>query len=109
MATPRTKSGGKGHQFGGDWTTRKLEVLAGYRQSYTTALKDKPSAAKPFRKAFIDAFAGTGYRDIRRHDKMASAQSLLFPDLAEKESQELSQLASSRSELIHGALGSRHE
>ncbi len=88
--TPRkTKSGGKGHQFGGDWTTRKLEVLAGYLQSYTTALKDKPSAGNPFRKAFIDAFAGTGYRDIRRDDQTASAQSLLFPDLAEKEPQEL--------------------
>jgi len=88
--TPRTiKSSGKGHRFGGDWTTRKLEVLAGYLQSYTTALKDKPTPANPFRKAFIDAFAGTGYRDIRRDDKMACTQSLLFPDLAEKEPQEL--------------------
>lgn len=88
--TPRgTKRGGKGHQFGGDWTTRKLGVLAGYLQSYTTALKDKPSAANPFRKAFIDAFAGTGYRDIRREDKAAPTQSLLFPDLAETEPQEL--------------------
>lgn len=89
MTPRRTKSAGKGHQFGGDWTTRKLEVLAGYLQSYTTALKDKPTAGNPFRKAFIDAFAGTGYRDIRRDDKTASAQSLLFPDLAEKEPQEL--------------------
>lgn len=89
MTRWRTKSGDKGHQFGGDWTTRKLEVLAGYLQSYTTALKDKPTAANPFHKAFIDAFAGTGYRDIRREDETASVQSLLFPDLAEKEPQEL--------------------
>jgi hypothetical protein len=34
---------GKGHRFGGDWTTAKLEVLAGYLSSYTTALKDKPT------------------------------------------------------------------
>lgn len=77
----------KGHQFGGDWTTRKLEVLAGYLKSYTTALKDKPTAAQPFRKAFIDAFAGTGYRDARRDDNLDPAQSLLFPDLAGNEPQ----------------------
>jgi len=79
----------KGHQFGGDWTTRKLEVLAGYLKSYTTALKDKPTAANPFRKAFIDAFAGTGYIDARRDEKADSAQSLLFPDLAAQEPQGL--------------------
>jgi len=79
----------KGHQFGGDWTTRKLEVLAGYLKSYTTALKDKPTAAQPFRKAFIDAFAGTGYRDARREDNLDPAQSLLFPDLAGNEPQGL--------------------
>jgi len=28
------------HRFGGDWTTSKLNVLAGYLKSYTTALKD---------------------------------------------------------------------
>ena len=44
----------KGHQFGGDWTTRKLEVLAGYLKSYTTPgkatvfvnLKDSTPAAR---------------------------------------------------------------
>ena len=50
-------------QFGGPWTLRKLEVLAGYLQSYTTALKNKPTPKNPFRKAFIDAFAGSGYRE----------------------------------------------
>jgi three-Cys-motif partner protein len=89
MTPKRTKNEGKGHQFGGDWTTRKLEVLAGYLQSYTTALKDKPTAANPFRKAFIDAFAGTGYRDARRDEKAEHPQSLLFPDLAAQEPQEL--------------------
>lgn len=89
--TPREpQSGGKGHLFGGDWTTRKLEVLAGYLHSYTTALKKKPTAANPFQKAYIDAFAGTGYRDARRHDdKSESVQSLLFPDLAAEEPQDL--------------------
>lgn len=73
------------HQFGGEWTTRKLEVLAGYLQGYTTALKNQP-----FRTAFIDAFAGSGYRDAKRDDDSGdSAQSLLFPDLAENEPQSL--------------------
>jgi three-Cys-motif partner protein len=74
---------GREHQFGGDWTSRKLEVLAAYLRSYTTALKDAP-----FRKAFIDAFAGTGYRTVRSDDA-ADAQELLLPDLAEKEPQAL--------------------
>ena len=89
MAGRKKTNEGKGHQFGGDWTTRKLEILADYLQAYTTALKDKPSAARPFRKAFIDAFAGTGYRDARRDDQLSATPSLLLPDLAEQEPQGL--------------------
>ncbi len=90
MIPRRTKRSGKAHKFGGDWTTRKLEVLKAYLRSYTTALKDKPNPSDPFRKAFIDAFAGTGYRGVRRDDKAAADQSLLlFPDLAEEEPQGL--------------------
>ena len=70
------------HQFGGEWTTRKLEVLAKYLQSYTTALKNTP-----FHRLYIDAFAGTGYRDARRDDDEDSPQSILFPDMAEPEPQ----------------------
>jgi three-Cys-motif partner protein len=77
----------KGHRFGGDWTTAKLRVLAGYLSSYTTALKDKPSPEHPFRKGYIDAFAGTGYRDVRRDND--PTLSPLFPDLAEPEPQDL--------------------
>ncbi|CAN5847003.1 three-Cys-motif partner protein TcmP [soil metagenome] len=81
---------GMHHQFGGDWTTRKLDVLAGYLRAYTTALKDKPSAASPFQKYFIDAFAGTGYRDLPRDDDdHGSNEVLLFPDLAATEPQKL--------------------
>ena len=69
------------HRFGGDWTSSKLDVLARYLSSYTTALKDKPSSARPFRKAYIDAFAGTGYRAER--EDPGGSDSLLFPDLAE--------------------------
>jgi len=70
------------HQFGGEWTTRKLEVLAKYLQRYTTALKNTP-----FHKLYVDAFAGTGYRDARRDDDANSPQSTLFPDMAEPEPQ----------------------
>jgi three-Cys-motif partner protein len=77
----QTRSGT--HRFGGDWTERKLEVLAKYLQSYTTALK-KTS----FEKLYIDAFAGTGYRDARREGTNASSAPLL-PDLAEPEAQTL--------------------
>ncbi|MEZ4378841.1 MAG: three-Cys-motif partner protein TcmP [Gemmatimonadales bacterium] len=50
------------HRFGGDWTTRKLDVLAQYLNAYATALEGKPAPADPFRKAYIDGFAGTGTR-----------------------------------------------
>lgn len=81
---------GKAHRFGGDWTTAKLDVLANYLTSYTTALKDKPTKEHPFVKGYIDAFAGTGYREARRDDGAGEpSQPLLFPDLAEKEPQEL--------------------
>lgn len=77
------------HQFGGAWTDRKLQVLEGYLHAYTTALKDKPTADRPFRKAFVDAFAGTGYREIRRDEADSGQQSLEFPDLAGEEPQKL--------------------
>jgi len=65
-ARKRVKSEGKAHRFGGDWTSAKLSVLADHLAAYTKALKDKPSAKHPFRKAYIDAFAGTGYRVMQR-------------------------------------------
>lgn len=81
--------GRQSHRFGGEWTERKLEVLGGYLQSYTTALKNQPTAASPFRKGFIDAFAGTGYRSARREDGDRGQEPLAFPDLADDEPQEL--------------------
>jgi len=41
--------------FGGGWSDKKLDVLAEYLQTYTTALKNKP-----FELLYIDAFAGAG-------------------------------------------------
>lgn len=70
------------HKFGGEWTTRKLEVLARYLQGYTHVLKNRP-----FHKIYIDAFAGTGYRDVRRDNEEDLSQSIFSPDMAELEPQ----------------------
>jgi three-Cys-motif partner protein len=81
--TARREDGG--HRFGGDWTERKLDVLAKYLKGYTTALKNTT-----FEKLYIDAFAGTGYREARRDDDgPAVSSALLLPDLAEPEPQGL--------------------
>jgi three-Cys-motif partner protein len=85
----RPTSKGKAHRFGGDWTQTKLRVLKDYLAAYTKALKDKPSADKPFRKAYIDAFAGTGYRTARERGMSSTSDNLLFPDLADAAPQTL--------------------
>ncbi len=87
VCSERIDSTPQGHRFGGSWTDQKLGILGKYLHGYTQALRDKPSARNPFRKAFVDAFAGTGYREIRRNDESASHQSHLFPDLAGQEPQ----------------------
>lgn len=75
------------HLFGGDWTSEKLDMVKRYLVSYTTALKNQP-----FRIAYIDAFAGTGYRTRRPQAKPASTVQASIPgfppELLEKESQE---------------------
>lgn len=83
MVTRRIDKGA--HQFGGDWTNRKLDIVAGYLSAYTTALKNKP-----FEKLYIDAFAGTGYRTTRtRKQSSRTVTEALFPDLADDEPQKL--------------------
>lgn len=47
--------------FGGDWTEQKLDILSQYLCAYNTALKNTP-----FTRVYIDAFAGTGYRQERK-------------------------------------------
>lgn len=86
-------SNSKVHTFGGDWTSTKLDILGKYLAAYTTALRDKPTAERPFRKAYIDAFAGTGYRTMSRAGSdVADGETLAnlaLPDLAEPAPQEL--------------------
>jgi three-Cys-motif partner protein len=49
------------HEFGGDWTTEKLERVRKYLQAYTTIFNANPRAQK-LHTIYVDAFAGTGYR-----------------------------------------------
>jgi three-Cys-motif partner protein len=67
--------------FGGQWTQEKLARVEAYLQDYVTALKKQLH----LRKTFIDAFAGTGYSQIKRKDNRTKA---LFPELLTLESAE---------------------
>jgi len=49
------------HEFGGDWTTDKLERLRKYLAAYMTIFTKNPKAAH-FTTIYVDAFAGTGHR-----------------------------------------------
>lgn len=65
------------HRFGGRWTEEKLEILTRYLKAYTTALQSKPSPERPFVKAYIDAFAGSGHILAR---KQRRAPASLLPE-----------------------------
>lgn len=88
MAKARSSTGTT-HRFGGDWTQAKLDVLKDFMAAYAKALKEKPPAAQPFRKPYIDAFAGTGSSTAREHETSGAAETLLFSDLAEPAPQKL--------------------
>lgn len=78
------ENGIRSHTFGGDWTTKKLDILARYLQSYTTALKKQP-----FVTEYIDAFAGTGYRELPSRTTVSGSEQLPFSDLTDNEPQQL--------------------
>lgn len=50
----------KKQRFGGSWTIKKLDILEKYLNFYVNALKNKP-----FKKIYIDAFAGNGYIEVK--------------------------------------------
>lgn len=49
------------HEFGGDWTTDKLDRLRKYLCAYMTIFTKNPKA-QYFTTIYVDAFAGTGHR-----------------------------------------------
>jgi three-Cys-motif partner protein len=61
----------RGDRFGGDWTEQKLECVSKYLHAYTQIMKDRD-----FHFAYIDAFAGTGYRELK-HSKDIEIPSFL--------------------------------
>ena len=63
--------------FGGDWTEDKLGRVVEYLHRYNLALKNQQ-----FTREYIDAFAGTGYREVR---DVLGKEGLLFPELVEPE------------------------
>lgn len=66
-------------KFGGkSWTVPKLERVAKYIDAYLRALKNQK-----FEKWYIDAFAGTGYSELKLDDNPTAP---LFPELQEDES-----------------------
>lgn len=72
------------HEFGGDWTGVKLQVIQKYLVKYTTALKKQN-----FTLEYIDAFAGTGYRQARDAREGATDDEFFPKELAEDEPQRL--------------------
>lgn len=48
-----------GHQFGGEWTTEKLERLREYLCAYMRIFSKNSHAAR-YTTVYVDAFAGTG-------------------------------------------------
>lgn len=66
-------------KFGSHWTEDKLGRVGEYFERYNVALKNQP-----FSREYIDAFAGTGYREVRDE---AGGGGLMFPGLVEPEVQ----------------------
>lgn len=70
--------------FGGDWTERKLDALGQYLRAYAKAL-----SKTTFKRVYVDAFAGTGYREQKASP--VTSQASIFDDelkeLAAPESQ----------------------
>ena len=70
------------HQFGGHWTDKKLELVHKYLQAYTIIFNKNPKAQKLY-TIYLDAFAGTGYRNLHpAHDEN------LLLELGEEETQD---------------------
>ncbi|MGI9165743.1 MAG: hypothetical protein ACR2G5_05060 [Pyrinomonadaceae bacterium] len=57
--------------FGGEWTSEKLKRVRKYLVAYATIMNKQK-----FRYAYIDAFAGTGYRTLKHDEKPLSRISL---------------------------------
>lgn len=57
------------HQFGGDWTEEKLSRIKKYLVAYTQIFKANIRASK-LKTIYVDAFAGTGYRNPSKKNEI---------------------------------------
>lgn len=62
--------------WGGDWTEQKLDALNQYLNAYAKAL-----SKSKFQRVYIDAFAGTGYRE-QRTDAQAESETIFAEELS---------------------------
>src|SRR5690242_3984573 len=70
-------------RFGGIWTEHKLANVSSYLSAYAKAMK-----RQSFTTFYVDAFAGTGYRSLKKRTKNNKNQqdmTLEFPEFAEVE------------------------
>ncbi|MGI4846296.1 MAG: three-Cys-motif partner protein TcmP [Janthinobacterium lividum] len=58
------------HTFGGPWTQIKLDLLGRYLASFNQALQHRPMPSQPFKRIYIDAFAGTGECEIKTDEQV---------------------------------------
>ncbi len=68
-------------KFGGNWTEQKLEMIRKYLGAYA-----KIMSKQKFEFAYVDAFAGTGYRELKKN--VSESLEFSFSDSIDKESQE---------------------
>jgi three-Cys-motif partner protein len=66
-------------KFGGSWTEDKLSRVQRYLCAWTKVMMNQP-----YSTVYIDAFAGTGYRELQSEDRPGE---LMMPELAEEEPQ----------------------
>lgn len=71
-------------QFGGNWTEDKLGRVKKYLSAYTTIMNNQrdKNGNLIFKFAYIDAFAGTGYRELEKCDEQ---ESFLYPELTDED------------------------
>ncbi len=73
------------HVFGGEWTQEKLSRLEKYLKAYTTIFKSNRQA-RYFTTSYVDAFAGTGSRQVPEGRKTADTAMLFDLDDADARS-----------------------
>jgi three-Cys-motif partner protein len=50
----------RSQKFGGPWSLQKLDAVQDYLQAYSTLMQNQPTPERPFKRIYIDAFAGSG-------------------------------------------------